>query len=501
MPPTIRVNLVADSAGFSPGVNRAVADLKRFQSEAGAVQTRIAGMFKSAGGKEFAEQLKLNMTKGPRLKADLEAQLFAATHSAKDVALRTLKLEMNGLREQWKHHEETLTLITKTEAARRAEINRMYYKSYAHTGPGGIESAALYASRARKSATTGGFAAGMSLPKLLGRGTAVGAGVWIAGELVQAAAEAKKAQVSGENMYLAFAKSLPLVGGLVRGIQDLNSALDGSKQHAEQLRTMFGVWQSSATGFVSLSNELRQLQGTSAERIKYEERERELLAERRKIIEDSAKAHALYTWQAQHALAINQAALAVNKELYAVEQQRAEADKYKPIEDMFLKQQREYESLSLDPEGQARAEAERAGLSKEQIENYVAQERMIQNQKRINEEQEKERSLVESTLNAIKSKADIFREYRNEIEQLQKAGKLTPEQASKALKQRMRDLMGSSQDFRLGKAEVVQTRFVSLDAMRTNAREIKLDKQIEELRRIYSELVGMRTDMRSNGGY
>lgn len=505
MPPTVRVNLVADAAGFSTGMKSAIDRLKSFEQQAQGVQARINGMFKSGSTTDFARQLESQF----KAKIKLQDQLFNATHSDKDIALRELKIQMDGMRSQWRNHEQMLTLITKTETAKRLEIQRLYHRSYANTGGTHILESA--ANAMQNNMTMG---KGFSLSKLVGRGTAIGGSAWLAGESLSAVAKAIEAKKAGENIAgigAALAGNLPVLSWLVKGVKDVTDSLSGAKQRAEEFAKALEFSRDARNDFRSLSDRLRELQGVSPEQIRYEQTINELLEKRKALIDDLLKSGTLFTGKGQTALNMNAMAIQMAQQVRNAEVQKQQAEEYsKQFDSPAWKlvgehSQREFDAkYAFDPLGAARMRARIARMPDKDIDAYVDRERKIRDQEKLNEKIKEEDRLTKQILNSIKSKADIFKDYRKDIEGLVNARKLTKEQGEKALKLRMNDLMGGNETNNMrGESQAVNTKFVSFGGLLANSPNTmlkKLDDQIEELRKISTKLVDVKVAVENSGG-
>lgn len=210
--------------GLALAHHKTITSMKAITADLTPMQERIGKQFMPlpAG---FSVQIEKQFD----VRSRLEEEYYEATASRKDMALRDTGRYYDNLRNQFQDHQGTLTLIDKTETAKRTQI----LKEYA-TGFRGIQRSMAVFMRA-------GFFAYM----------AAGA-VDVTASIIKLRKEGESLADSFARAFESFAAGLPILGRVYKSFENLGDAIWGAKAATEE----FQKSQKGVEAFGGLNKEL-----------------------------------------------------------------------------------------------------------------------------------------------------------------------------------------------------------------------------------------------------
>ena len=246
----VTVQISGDGSGWQREVKSAIERMDQFEKEITAIQGRINAQFNSIG-QDTSNQIKEQM----EVRARLEEEYYAATHSRKEIELRNNQIYYDSLRQQFKEHQEMLTLIHETEAAKRAEIERRYQESYSP-----MASFAVVRSYMR--------AAGV---------------LYTLTSTLRGVTEAHKAIREGGDPFYVYVRALPFIGGMAEIFKNLLWEITGVNEQLEMTQNKIVATENIRNKIKDFSNRKELLSADSwiekeiiAEKQAHEERIQQL---------------------------------------------------------------------------------------------------------------------------------------------------------------------------------------------------------------------------------
>lgn len=271
---TVRVKLAGDSSSWERELNNAVQKMKDYESEVTLIQQRINNQFK-ASTQEAVDAIRRAYEQSEIDYAQLEEEKFAATHSRMEVELRKNEQHYAKLREQYKNHQDMMTLIAQTEEAKRQRIIQDFQNSYNPMASFGIVRSYLR----------------------------VAGVIYTIVSSLDAIAEANRAIREGGDPLAAFAKNLPIVGGIERTFEKLlweigglNAELERSERimqgvaaRADILKDNFRRREMLSIGDNGIEKEIAQARFAHEDRMAQLEEQKNAILKRNQIIQQSIK--------------------------------------------------------------------------------------------------------------------------------------------------------------------------------------------------------------------
>jgi len=190
-----------DGSGWKRELDAAVDNMNKFQREISGIQRALFQNFATIG-KETSNRIRMQL----EWQEQLEWEKFQATHSRKEIELREMEMYYAELRRMFKDHQQMLTQINETEAARRAEIEKKYKESFNPMAHLGIVRSYLRA-----------------------------AGVlYTISSVSNSIEEAHRALRKGESSLYAFVRALPIVGRIAENFTELIKEVSGFNEQMER---------------------------------------------------------------------------------------------------------------------------------------------------------------------------------------------------------------------------------------------------------------------------